>query len=458
MRCACHVINRLPPWLGIKSPFELLYIVKPDVSHLHVFGSICFVHVPKSDRTKLDPKSKKCLFIGYDLNRKGWRCMDIVTKRCITSRNVVFDEVSLYYSPQKLVTEVVDNDLELTEKGVDSTTRELSSQNVECSTHEDDFRANGRAVDNSEPSCYEAAKGIPKWEAAMQQETNALLRNDTWELIPKPKDVEPVTCRWVYKVKKKADGTVNRFKARLVARGFSQHYGLDYEETFSPVAKRVTVRTLISLAAYNGWKLWQLDVKNAFLYVSDSNSSMFVKLESRKRLVVLLYVDDMIITDWAGDVNDRRSTTGYCFGTGSAAILWCSKKQQNVTLSSTEAEYAAATMATQECVWLKRLISDIYAKVEYVIPIHCENESAIKLAENPLFLARTKHIEVQHHFVREKVLGQEITLEKVRTGDQVADILTKVLTKEKFEMFRDALGVIDSKHALRGSVKISASY
>ncbi|KAK3023537.1 hypothetical protein RJ639_044891 [Escallonia herrerae] len=242
---------------GIKSPFELLYNVKPDVSHLRVFGSICFVHVSKSDRTKLDPKSKKCLFIGYDLNRKGWRCMDPVTKRCITSRNVVFDEVSLYYSPQKLVTEVVDSDFELTEKGVDSTNRELSSQNVECSTHQDDFRARGNtqnsegilnsstlendnevrcalrrstreerhpsylkdyevqvnqstvsscfflgAVDNSEPSCYEAAKGIPEWEAAMEEETNALLRNDTWELVPKPKDVEPVTCKWVYKVKK----------------------------------------------------------------------------------------------------------------------------------------------------------------------------------------------------------------------------------------------------------------
>ncbi|KAK2969975.1 hypothetical protein RJ640_008315 [Escallonia rubra] len=162
--------------------------------------------------------------------------------------------------------------------------------------------------------------------------------------------------------------------------------------------------------------------------------------------------------DWAGDVNDRRSTTGYCFDTGSAAISWCSKKQHNVTLSSTEAEYAAATMATQECVWLKRLINDIYAKVDYVIPIHCDNESAIKLAENPVFHARTKHIEVQHHFVREKVLEQEIALEKVRTGDQVADIFTKALTKEKFEMFRDALGVIDCKHALRESVKISASY
>ncbi|KAK3006483.1 hypothetical protein RJ639_016084 [Escallonia herrerae] len=368
------------------------------------------------------------------------------------------------------------------------------------------------AVDNCEPSCYEAAKGIPEWEAAMLEETNALLRNDTSELVPKPKDIEPVTCKWVYKVKKKADGTVNRFKARLVACGFSQHYGLDYEEMFSPVAKMGYAQSLLKrfnmgesksmstpmepnlkLKKHEGklleegrkfrqlvgsliyLNITRLDIAYSVRVVSQfMDKPQISHLNAAKR--ILHYVkgtleyglrykksDSFILSgfvdaDWAGDVNDRRSTTGYCFGTGSAAISWCSKKQQNVTLSSTEAEYAAATMATQECVWLKRLISDIYAKVEYVIPIHCDNESAIKLAENPVFHARTKHIEVQHHFVREKVLGQEITLEKVRIGDQVADIFTKALTKEKFEMFRDALGVIDCNHALRGSVKISASY
>lgn len=204
---------------------------------------------------------------------------------------------------------------------------------------------------NNKPSCYDEAKGRTKWESAMQEEVEALMKNETWELVPKPKDSEVVTCKWVYKLKKSSDGSIDRHKARLVARGFSQCYGLDYEETFSPVAKMATLRTLISLAAYKSWKLWQLDVKNAFLYgeldrdvymeqpqgfiskqfphyvcrlkkalyglkqalrawygkisqyltfcgftVSNSDSSILVKLKSGRQIVVLLYVDDMIIT------------------------------------------------------------------------------------------------------------------------------------------------------------------
>lgn len=84
----------------------------------------------------------------------------------------------------------------------------------------------------------------------MHEEIEALYRNNTCELVPRPEDVELITCKWVFKLKKKADQTVDRYKARLVARGFSQQHGLDYEETFSLVAKMLTLRTIISLAAY----------------------------------------------------------------------------------------------------------------------------------------------------------------------------------------------------------------
>ncbi|XP_073152551.1 secreted RxLR effector protein 161-like [Henckelia pumila] len=134
--------------------------------------------------------------------------------------------------------------------------------------------------------------------------------------------------------------------------------------------------------------------------------------------------------DWADYVNDRRSTTGYCFNTGSAAITWCSKKQSTVALSSCEAEYVDATMATQECFWLKRLIEEIFSILDYPVPIHCDNESAIKLAGNP-----------------------DIQLKKIGMESQVADIFTKALSKTKFDEFRSDLGVIDSKLALSGSIE-----
>ena len=94
---ACHVVNRLPPWPGTESsPFELIYHRKPNVSYFRIFGSICYVHILKHNQTKLDPKAKKCIFVGYDTHRKGWRCMDLETKMVTVSREVVFDEISSY--------------------------------------------------------------------------------------------------------------------------------------------------------------------------------------------------------------------------------------------------------------------------------------------------------------------------------------------------------------------------
>ncbi|KAK1679188.1 hypothetical protein QYE76_040036 [Lolium multiflorum] len=107
---------------------------------------------------------------------------------------------------------------------------------------------------------------IPHWREAMEQEYQALLRNETWTLVPSPPKVNIIDSKWVFKVKKHADGSIERYKARLVARGFRQRYGLDYEDTFSPVVKPTTIRLLLSIAVTRGWSLRQLDVQNAFLH------------------------------------------------------------------------------------------------------------------------------------------------------------------------------------------------
>lgn len=100
----------------------------------------------------------------------------------------------------------------------------------------------------------------------MKDEIDALKRNETWDLVPKPIDTKPISCKWVFKLKLKTDGSIERYKARLMARGFTQQTCLDYEETFSPVAKLTSVRVLLAVAAHKGWLLHQMDVNNAFLY------------------------------------------------------------------------------------------------------------------------------------------------------------------------------------------------
>lgn len=197
---------------------------------------------------------------------------------------------------------------------------------------------------------YEALTD-PEWTRAIQEEMNALLKYNTWVLSPLPEGKKIVGCKWVFSIKHKADGTVERYKARLVAKGYTQTYGVDYQETFSPVAKLNTVRVLLSVAVNLDWPLYQLDVRNAFLHgnleeevymdippgytessksnmvcklqkalyglkqsprawfgrfnqamkkygfsQSNSDHTLFLKHQNRKVTALLIYVDDMIIT------------------------------------------------------------------------------------------------------------------------------------------------------------------
>jgi hypothetical protein len=151
--------------------------------------------------------------------------------------------------------------------------------------------------------------------------------------------------------------------------------------------------------------------------------------------------------DYAGDHDTRRSTTGYVFMLGWGAISWCSKRQPTVSLSTTEAEYRASAMAAQESTWLIRLLKDLCQPIKVAVTLYCDNQSAICLAENPVFHARTKHIEVHYHFIREKVLQEEIDLKHVNTKDQVADLFTKSLSGNKFESFCQQLGMVNRKGA-----------
>jgi hypothetical protein len=175
--------------------------------------------------------------------------------------------------------------------------------------------------------------------------------------------------------------------------------------------------------------------------------------EAKSQLQVHGYTD----ADWAGNVSDRRSTSGFMFSFGSGAVSWSSKKQPTVALSSTEAEYRGAAIAACEVVWLQKLLSDLGQSVDAPVVIYCDNISSILLANNPVYHARTKHIEVHYHFIREKVLTKEFDLIHVSTEDQVGDIFTKALGTDKLKKFRKMLGVLEVDLSLRGSVENSSS-
>ncbi|KAK1647074.1 hypothetical protein QYE76_064879 [Lolium multiflorum] len=146
---------------------------------------------------------------------------------------------------------------------VGSSVPAVSSTAGAASTPLSPLRTRGQ---RGEPRNFSEALSNQTWKNAMKEEYDALMENNTWHLVPSTPNKNLIDCKWVYRIKKRADGTIDRYKARLVAKGFKQRYGIDYEDTFSPVVKAATIRLVLALSVSKGMSLRQLDVKNAFLH------------------------------------------------------------------------------------------------------------------------------------------------------------------------------------------------
>ncbi|KAK6158684.1 hypothetical protein DH2020_005998 [Rehmannia glutinosa] len=138
-------------------------------------------------------------------------------------------------------------------------------------------------------------------------------------------------------------------------------------------------------------------------------------------------------SDYAGCTDDRKSTGGHCIMLGGNLLTWSSKKQSVVSRSSVESEYRALTDTNADIIWLHSLLAELGIKTESPSLIWCDNQSATALAANPVFHARTKHVEIDVHFIREKVLAKEIDVGFVPSEDQITDLLTKVVSAPRFQ-------------------------
>uniref|UniRef100_A0A2N9EUK7 Integrase catalytic domain-containing protein n=1 Tax=Fagus sylvatica TaxID=28930 RepID=A0A2N9EUK7_FAGSY len=418
----------------------------------------------------------------------------------------------------------------------------------------------------TEPTTYSVASKHPQWCNAMNEEFQALQKQGTWSLVPAPSSKNIVGCKWVYKLKYNSNGSISRYKARLVAKGFHQQYGVDFDETFSPVIKPPTVRLQKSIYGLKqAPRAWFESFTSQLLHLgfiaSTADSSLFIYTNNTVIAYLLLYVDDIVMTsntpayldhlitqlstvfdlkdlgslhyflglqvtrdssvaptpdslymkvtlypdphgyrslvgalhyltftrpdisfsvhqvcqymsapttihlaaakrilrylrgtlnhgiaftpsplqlsaytdaDWAGDPDDRHSTSGYLVYLGSNPITWSAKKQPTVSRSSTESEYRAFAIATAELCWIRTLLKDLGIYLSQPPLLWCDNVSALAIASNPVFHARTKHIEVDFHFVRERVLCKDLEVKFVSTIDQLADIFTKSLPTQRF--------------------------
>ncbi|KAG8501378.1 hypothetical protein CXB51_003478 [Gossypium anomalum] len=580
-----YLLNKLPTHaVKDKTPFEAWHGLKPSVSHLKVFRCVCYVLVPTERRTKLEKRYVPCIFVGYSSDKKGYRVYDPSTRKILVSRDIRFDEKKIWNWDGSNASQFEENSAEGNLELIES---EPSNGNV------DDLPVRGtRSIDDVyqrcnvaivEPSSYEEAAKDMNWKKAMEAEMDMIQKNQTWDLVER----------------------------------LEKKYGVDFEETFAPVARLDTIKLLFSLTAQKKWQILQLDVKSAFLngflkeeiyieqpdgfqvqgqedkvyrmkkalyrlkqaprawydrldaYLSKlgfekslNEPTLYVKKSKDKTLLIVsIYVDDLLVTgskdvlvnefkaqmqeildkfsmqnckpvntpmaqgeklssigdhvrvnkkeyrslvgcllyltatrpdlmhavsllarfmhccnvvhfraakrvlryikgtlklgmlfkkkkelklvsysdsDWAGCIDDMKSTSGYFFTLGSSVFCWSSKKQQTVAQSTTEVEYIAVV---NQAIWLRKLLHDLNENQCDPTEIMVDNQSAVSIAKNPVFHGKTKHFKIKFHFVREAEQYKEVSLVHCCSQDQLADILTKPLGTARFETLRKLIGL-----------------
>lgn len=690
---AVYILNRTgKSSIDGVSPYELWLGKKPRTKHLRIIGSKCYAHIPSQKRRKMDKKAVKGHLIGYDGDER-FRIWIKEDHKVILSRDVKFEEkLGCCIEQVKLPFQDVNNEDEKVQESDEETIKEDTS-NKEENESETDTEMDDESHENYEekqgvwlrdrsslkkpnflneyvmavenlinvnnvPETFEEAlkqENSIDWKRAMDKEIGSLRENQTWELVDLPKDAKAIPCKWVFRLKTNADGSIDKYKARLVVKGFNQREGVDYSQTFSPVAKMTTIRSILSVAANKGMHIAQFDVSTAFLYgeleetiymvqprgyedgtnkvcklkkslyglkqaprcwnkrfgnfllglgfeVSQADPCLYVKNQHGKQLLVVLYVDDGLVAatdqtdlknffeklkaefkvttseatyflglqieqskngnikihqetyarsilkrfnfseckavstpmlkisdvqqsgkednekqkfpyreavgalmylmlgtrpdlafsvsvlsrtlenptaedilrlkrvfryvagtinygitykskikgdslecysdaDFGGCTKTGRSTSGVVINYAGGIISWLSQRQAMVATSTTEAEIVAAHEAVKEVIWLSRLFNQI-TKLNHIPMLHIDNAAAVKLAQNPEFHRRTKHIDIKYFSIREKLAERKLEVEQISTECQVADVMTKPLNKIRLQILCNQMGLL----------------
>ncbi|GJZ77507.1 ribonuclease H-like domain-containing protein [Tanacetum coccineum] len=241
------------------------------------------------------------------------------------------------------------------------------------------------------PKSYRDAFNDPNWQNDMCDEYNAFIKNNTWNFVPRPTDTNIVSCMWLFRHKYLADGTLSRYKTRLVANGCTQLEGIDVDETFSSTVKPGTIRFILNLATSRHCPVHQLDAKNSFLhayYTTKRRDDLMLLLRlccSRDVLIsaqlfsssttdLVAYLD----ADWAScPTTTRRSTSGYCVFLANSLLSWSSKRQPTLSRSGVEAEYRSVANVVAETCWLQNLLRELHILLSSATLVYCDNYADI---------------------------------------------------------------------------------
>ncbi|GJX11747.1 zinc finger, CCHC-type containing protein [Tanacetum coccineum] len=278
MLTACYLLNKVPNKRNKTTPYELWYKKRPNSSFLRVWGCRAVVRLPDPKRKTLGEKGIDCICVGYAEHSKAYRFYvikpnDFVSiNSIIESRDAIFDD-NRFFSiprPKNIIPNVQESqmddhtdDLYLVEGSRD----QGGSQYSYCFSIEEDPRTYNEAMQY---------RDVAFWKEAIDDEIGSIMENNTWVLSNLPPGCKPLGCKWIFKRKIKVDGTIDKFKARLVIKGFRQKEGIDYLDTYAPVARITTFRLLLALSAIHNLVIHQIDVKIAFLN-GDLDKEVYMK-------------------------------------------------------------------------------------------------------------------------------------------------------------------------------------
>nr|GEU86395.1 Gag-Pol polyprotein [Tanacetum cinerariifolium] len=291
-------------------------------------------------------------------------------------------------------------------------------------------------VSTTKPKNIKEAMADSVWIEAMQEELHQFNRLQVWELVDRPFGKHVIKLKWLWKNKKDEEQTVIRNKVRLVAKGYAKEEGIDFEESFAPVARLEAVRIFVAYAAYKSFLIYQMEVKMAFLngplkeevYVAQPDG--FANPDHPEKVYRLrkaLYVLKQAPRAWT---LNPPILARYLYQSG----------QDCTAMSSVEAEYAALSASCAQVMWMRTQLKD-YGFNYNKIPLYCDSQSAIAISCNPVQHSRTKHIHTQCHFIKKQVENGIIELYFVRTKYQLAEMFTKALPEDRFKYLVRRIGM-----------------
>nr|GEY16171.1 hypothetical protein [Tanacetum cinerariifolium] len=509
--------------------------------------ALCYPKNDREDIEKLGTKGDISFFIGYFTDSCAYRVYNQRTKKIMKTINVSFDELSAMAFEQcssksrlqSMTSRQISSGLDLTYASSTITTQQPTEGELDLLFEGmyDDFICSQPSVaqrsvlaaqaqqvcqtSTTSTSIAETTKDHPLEQVIGEPSRPVLTRNqlrsdgdmcmyaltfkrlDVWVLVPALDNISPLTLKWLFKNKHDEEQTVIRKKSHQVVRGYCQEEGIDFEESFAPVARMEAIRIFLAYAAHKSFYVFQMDVKTAFLhgslkedvyvcqpegFINADHPSHVYKLKkalyglnkhqghvhatclyaryqakpTEKHLKevkrIFHYLRGTVNTglwyskdsgfelvgfsdaDYAGCKDNFKSISGGGQFLGEKMVSWSSKKQDCTMLSTAEAEYVSISACCAQVLWMQTQLMDFGFHFNK-IPIYCDSKSAIPISCNPVQHSRTKHIDVRYHFIKEHVEKGTIKLYFVNTNYQLADLFTKALSADRFNYLVHRLGM-----------------